>query len=60
MTAPNGSKTYVTTTELSDKLASIRWELRCYMLAIVLGVIYKFQSPAASTALRFASAINPF
>lgn len=60
MSAPNGTKTYVTTTELSDKLASIRWELRCYMLVIVLGVLLKFQTPATSAAHRAVALLNPF
>lgn len=61
MSSPtNGSKTYVTVSELADKLSSLRWEMRFYMLAMILGVVYKFQSPAASTARRAFSLLNPF
>lgn len=60
MSAPNGTKTYVTTTELADKMQSLRWELRCYVLVIVLGVFLKFQGPAASAARHTVTLLNPF
>lgn len=46
----NGEKTYVTPTELADKLGALRWELRSYMLLIVLGVLLRFQVPETAAA----------
>lgn len=46
---------YVTARELADKLNSLRWELRCYALVLVLAVIVqRFELPqqAAALALR--------
>lgn len=60
MSAPNGTKSYVTTTELADKLASLRWEMRAYVLLIVLGVLLKFQTPSASVARHAVALLNPF
>lgn len=60
MTGPNGTKSYVTVTELADKLSALRWEMRAYVLLIVLGVLLKFQSPAASAARHTVALLNPF
>lgn len=49
MKRPNGNGgRYVTVTELADKMSSLRWEMRAWMLAVILGVLLKFQVPQAT------------
>ncbi len=40
----------VTVRELNDKLQSMRWELRAYVLLIALGALVRFQEPVTSAA----------
>lgn len=42
---------YVTVSQLNDKLQSLRWELRAYMLLLTLGVLLRFQIPQTTAAI---------
>lgn len=47
----DGNGRSVTVRELNDKLNGIRWELRCYMALMALGVLMKFQIPNMAAAV---------
>lgn len=51
MTDDNKNGRYVTVSQLNDKLQSLRWELRAYVLLIVVGVLLRFQIPQTTAAL---------
>lgn len=44
---------FVTVTELADKLNALRWEIRTYVLVIVLVFILKFQVPQSVSAFAW-------
>lgn len=55
MSATNGNGSRpVTVSELADKMNGLRWELRCYVLILVLGVLLKFQLPSQAAAAAFS------
>lgn len=44
-------RSYVTITELDDKLSAFRWEIRCYVLLVVLALLgLQVQIPHSITA----------
>jgi len=46
-----GNGRAVTVRELNDKLNGIRWELRCYALLLIIGVLLRFNVPHTAAAV---------
>jgi hypothetical protein len=51
MTNSNGNRV-VTVRELADKLNGLRWEMRAYVLLIVLAALLRFEPPATHGAFK--------
>lgn len=50
MSENGNGRQYVTTAELKDKLNGLRWEMRFYMVVLILGVLLRFQVPQTTAA----------